>query len=90
MEDLDTLQMELETLLNTVVIRSQSLQKEIAGMTEKVYITCSSILPLLYDGNHLICVSLPPQVSVPSKRSVPPKNSEINMAVQGMPILLHC
>ena len=36
MEDLETLQMELETLLNAVVIRSVNLQREIAGMTEKV------------------------------------------------------
>lgn len=35
MDELDTLQMELETLLNAVVIRSQNLQREIAGMTEK-------------------------------------------------------
>jgi len=37
MEDLETLQMELETLLNAVVIRSVNLQREIAGMTEKVW-----------------------------------------------------
>lgn len=36
MEELDTLQMELETLLNSVVLRSLELQKEVAGMTEKV------------------------------------------------------
>ena len=36
MDDLDTLQMELETLLNCVVLRSLNLQREIAGMTEKV------------------------------------------------------
>jgi len=35
MEDLDVLQMEMETLLNSVVIRSLNLQREIAGMTEK-------------------------------------------------------
>jgi hypothetical protein len=35
MEDLDTLQMELESLLNAVVVRSLNLQREIAGMTEK-------------------------------------------------------
>ncbi|XP_046438468.1 transcriptional adapter 3-B-like [Daphnia pulex] len=35
MDDLDTLQMELETLLNCVVLRSLNLQREIAGMTEK-------------------------------------------------------
>jgi hypothetical protein len=38
MDDLDTLQMELETLLNCVVLRSLNLQREIAGMTEKVFI----------------------------------------------------
>ena len=38
MDDLDTLQMELETLLNCVVLRSLNLQREIAGMTEKVLI----------------------------------------------------
>lgn len=37
MEDLETLQMELETLLNAVVIRSVNLQREIAEMTEKVW-----------------------------------------------------
>ena len=36
MDDLDTLQMELETLLNCVVLRSLNLQRETAGMTEKV------------------------------------------------------
>lgn len=36
MEELDSLQMELETLLNSVVLRSLELQKEVAGMTEKV------------------------------------------------------
>lgn len=36
MDDLDALQMELETLLNCVVLRSLNLQREIAGMTEKV------------------------------------------------------
>lgn len=36
MDDLDVLQMELETLLNCVVLRSLNLQREIAGMTEKV------------------------------------------------------
>lgn len=36
MEDLDVLQMEMESLLNSVVIRSLNLQREIAGMTEKV------------------------------------------------------
>lgn len=35
MEDLDTLQMELESLLNAVVVRSLNLQREIAGMTDK-------------------------------------------------------
>ncbi|KZS11742.1 Transcriptional adapter 3 [Daphnia magna] len=35
MDDLDALQMELETLLNCVVLRSLNLQREIAGMTEK-------------------------------------------------------
>lgn len=36
MEELDSLQMELEMLLNSVVLRSLELQKEVAGMTEKV------------------------------------------------------
>jgi len=36
MEDLDVLQMEMESLLNSVVMRSLNLQREIAGMTEKV------------------------------------------------------
>jgi len=35
MEDLDVLQMEMESLLNSVVMRSLNLQREIAGMTEK-------------------------------------------------------
>ena len=38
MEDLEALQMEFETLLNAVVIRSTNLQREIAGMTEKVFV----------------------------------------------------
>ena len=37
MEELDSLQMELEMLLNSVVLRSLELQKEVAGMTEKVF-----------------------------------------------------
>lgn len=35
-EELDSLQMELEMLLNSVVLRSLELQKEVASMTEKV------------------------------------------------------
>lgn len=47
MDDLDSLQMELETLLNCVVLRSLNLQREIAGMTEKVFIEVFFILCLL-------------------------------------------
>lgn len=42
MDDLDALQMELETLLNCVVLRSLNLQREIAGMTEKVSLLCNN------------------------------------------------
>lgn len=48
MDDLDTLQMELETLLNSVVLRSQNLQREIAEMNEKVNLqTFSHLIPIM-------------------------------------------
>lgn len=61
MDDLDTLQMELETLLNCVVLRSLNLQREIAGMTEKVehvlfgFIDTDANL-LLFSPHHLVNV----------------------------------
>jgi hypothetical protein len=91
MDDLDTLQMELETLLNCVVLRSLNLQREIAGMTEKVFIKVFfhlvSIICLL---TTLLCFfSLHLLENDQNKKSVHLKSSKINQESLEMHTHLH-